>query len=402
VAARALGAERYSSLAALWAVVYLVGPGFFLPVEQEVARVLSSRRARGLGSGLLIRQAGLLGGGIAAVLVTVTAVASGPLGNRLFDGESLLVVALGVALFGYCAQHLIRGLLSGTSRFLAYGLVLGAEGTLRLAGCIALAAGGVSVAGPYGLIIGLAPFVATAVAASSKSPATPGPEGSWSELTRALGYLMASSLLAQFLVNAGPITVALLQTGPQSGLAGRFLASLIVVRIPLFLLQAVQTALLPKLAGLAAAGKRQDFRRVLGRVVTAVSVVGAATAAGALVAGPWAVRLLFGPGFALGRRDMALLAAATAAYMLALVLALAVVAVAGHAQVALGWLAGSACFAVGTALGSSIPFRVELGYLAGSGAAALAMTVTLFSLLNRLGTPPELSAAGTASIQVEP
>ena len=43
VAARALGKTDYAPLSVLWAMVFLAGPGFFLPLEQEVSRALALR-----------------------------------------------------------------------------------------------------------------------------------------------------------------------------------------------------------------------------------------------------------------------------------------------------------------------------------------------------------------------
>src|SRR5581483_1853278 len=48
ISARALGPERYAPLGVLWALTYVVCPGVFLPLEQEVGRALSTRRAKGL------------------------------------------------------------------------------------------------------------------------------------------------------------------------------------------------------------------------------------------------------------------------------------------------------------------------------------------------------------------
>ncbi len=51
VSARALGPAHYSPLATFWALLFVCGPGFFLPLEQEVGRALSARRALGQGAG---------------------------------------------------------------------------------------------------------------------------------------------------------------------------------------------------------------------------------------------------------------------------------------------------------------------------------------------------------------
>jgi len=164
---------------------------------------------------------------------------------------------------------------------------------------------------------------------------TPGPGAPWSELSIALGYLLAGSVLGQFLVNAGPLTVKVLASPAEQ----RFLASLVIARVPLFLFQAVQASLLPKLAGLAGAGRHADFRRGLSRLLTAVLVVVVVAIIGAWTFGPWVVRLLFGEGFELGHHDLGLLAAASGAYMVALTFAQALIALSRYPMGG-PWLAG--------------------------------------------------------------
>ena len=92
VAGRALGSEEFATLSVLWAMFFLVAPGVFIPVEQEVSRALSGRLARGVGTGPVIRRAALLGGVLLAVLIAVTLAVSVPLVDHLFDGEVLLLV----------------------------------------------------------------------------------------------------------------------------------------------------------------------------------------------------------------------------------------------------------------------------------------------------------------------
>jgi hypothetical protein len=111
VSARALGPERYASLAALWALVFVVGPGFFFPLKQEVGRALAARRARGVGGRDLVRRAALAGGVVAAALVAGTALGARPLLDFLFDDQILLLLALVLGVLGYAAQHLLRGTL---------------------------------------------------------------------------------------------------------------------------------------------------------------------------------------------------------------------------------------------------------------------------------------------------
>lgn len=393
IAARALGPEAYAPLSALWATVLLVGPGCFIPIEQELARSLAARHAAGIGGGPVIKRAATLGGGALVVLTLVCAVAGIALLDRLFDGQWLMVVGLLLSLAGYYSEHLTRGVLAGYGRFRPYGLALAAEGTVRMLACAVLAALGVATAGPYGVVMGAAPLIATAVALRGQHDlVAPGPEADRRELTVALGWLLAGSVLAQGLANAGPVAVKLLADAGERAVAGRFLAALIVARVPLFLFTAVLAPALPRLARLAAAGDRRGFdaglRRLLG-LVTALSAVGIL---GALVAGPTVVRTLFGADFELPAHDLATLAVACAAYLFAMTLAQALIAVGGHGRVAMAWLAGVVSFGVVTALGSDLLTRVELGMVAGGVMSAVAMGGLLFPLLHhRVGPAPSAS-----------
>jgi hypothetical protein len=76
------------------------------------------------------------------------------------------------------------------------------------------------------------------------------------------------------------------------------------------------------------------------------------------------------------------LALGSAFYMLGLAISQAVLALHGHAQVALGWTVGMVTFIVTTAvLDGEVFRRVELGLLAGSMAAMLVFAVSLHGRL---------------------
>jgi O-antigen/teichoic acid export membrane protein len=403
VSGRVLGPERYASLSALWALMFLAGPGLFIPVEQEVGRALSERRERKLGVAPVVKRAAVLAAILAAVLLVAIGIATPVILEILFDDQVLLLVGLSIGLIGYAAQYLVRGTLSGNGRFGPYGLMLGSEGVLRLAACAGLAVAGVSTAGPYGIVAGLAPFAAIAIALTGQRNLTdPGPQASWSELSGALGYLLAGSLLAQTLVNAGPIAVKFLAPAHEQAAAGRFLAGLVIARIPLFMFQAVQAALIPRLAGHAAAKRYRDFRSGLARLLVVVIGVGSLATLGAFLVGPWLVRFLFGPGFDLSRADLTYLAGASAVYMLALALAQALIAVSGHARVAVGWLVGVIGFALFVNFGSGLLLRVEQGFLGGAVAAAVAMALLMLGRLPKPGAPSEPLAEAAGGIPIEP
>ena len=64
---------------------------------------------------------------------------------------------------------------------------------------------GVDTPGPYGLLVGLAPLGAVAFGLRGRRGlAATGPRAEWRELSSALGWLLAASLLAQAARERGP------------------------------------------------------------------------------------------------------------------------------------------------------------------------------------------------------
>jgi O-antigen/teichoic acid export membrane protein len=233
-------------------------------------------------------------------------------------------------------------------------------------------------------VLGLAPYFGVLVSLRRRDGlVTPGPPAPWRELTRAFGWLLAGSLFAQALINTGPILVQILANAKDDDATGQFLASLVIARIPVFLFQGVQAALLPRLAGHAGAGQVRDLGRETRRLSAAIGVLCVVATAGAWLLGPTIVKIAFGADFALGRRDLALLAAASCIYLLALTLSQALIALRHQPRVAVGWGVGILVLAVVTVLGQDLLLRVELGFLAGSVAATAAMVLLVAGPLRR-------------------
>jgi O-antigen/teichoic acid export membrane protein len=405
ISARMLGAHRYSGLSVLWALVFLVGPGFFLPLEQEVGRALAARRVLGQGGRPVVMKAAAAGGALAVIVSLASLLGARAILDHLLDDQVLLFVGLLLAFIGYLFEHLTRGALSGNGRFGPYGVVIGAEGAARMAGCVLLAVVGVETAGPYGLVLGLAPFVAVGLGLrGQRDLAQPGPDAPWAELSTALGYLLTASLLAQLLVNAGPLAVKVLAADSEQDAAGRFLAGLVLARIPLFLFQAVQASLIPKLATLAAAGKLREFREGMRKLLGLVLALGVAATIVCVTIGPDLVELVFGGEFRLGRADLGYLAAASAAYIVALSLAQALISLAGYARVTIAWLVGIAAFVAVVASIDELLLRVEVGFLVGSLVAAVAMGVLLLTMLGQPGlhVADPTAVDATPDVTIEP
>jgi len=389
---RALSKSDYTALNGLWVLLFVVAPGVFLPLEQEVGRALAHRRAIGIGGGPLVKRAALLGAILTGSLVVVSLIAGGPLTDRLFHGQTALLACFAIALAAYAVEHLTRGTLSGNGRFGPYGLLLGAEGLVRLGPSVALWVAGVDDPFYYGLALAIPPLIASAIAVfGQRGLLAPGPEAPYSELSSRLGYLLLGSVLAQTLGYAAFLGASVLATTEsERDAVADFIVGFFLARIPILLFQAVQAALLPKLAGLAGAGRHDEFIVGLRRLVAVVVGIGAIGVVAGFTVGPWAGSILFGEKFTLGHRDLALLAAGSGAFILALTLAQALIALMGHARAAVAWGFGILGFVVVTALGDDLFLRVELGFLAGSVIAAISTGAFLLQRI-RAGVPDSVT-----------
>ncbi|HKA03220.1 MAG TPA: hypothetical protein VKD67_02795 [Acidimicrobiales bacterium] len=386
---RALGEDAFAPVSLLWFLTFILAPGFFLPVEQEVGRALAHRRAIAQGTRPVVERAAVLEG-ILLVTITVVMLAVSPLlVSHLFDGSWALFVSLLIAFWSYAVAHLTRGVWSGTGRFNAYATFMGSEGVVRMAAAAVLSVAGVTAVGPYGILVGLPALAAVLISRRGQHDVLDdGPEASWSELTPNLGWLLVGSVFAAALLNAGPIAANALKTSSaQNALVTQLSTGVIIARVPLFLFQAVQAALLPKLARLAARGALDDFARGFRKLLRLVLVVAVLAVIGAFLLGPFVVKVFFDTE--LSRRTLTMLALSSSLYMIALALAQAVIALHGHAKVALGWMIGFVTFIVVCAVpDDDLLLRVEVALVAGSVAALLVFGVVLRSLM-RTGVRPD-------------
>ncbi len=216
-----------------------------------------------------------------------------------------------------------------------------------------------------------------------------GPEASWGEITPNLGWLLCGSVFAAALLNAGPIAASLLKSSDaDNALVTQISTGVIIARVPLFLFQAVQAALLPKLARLAARGALDDFVKGFRKLLMLVLAVSVAAVVGAFLIGTIMVKIFFDSE--LSRRTLTLLALSSALYMIALALAQAIIALRGHAKVAAGWAIGMGTFiAVALIPDDDLLLRVESALVAGSLAALVVFAVVLRSMIRSGVRPPD-------------
>lgn len=394
IVARTLGPEAYNPIGLLWAIGFLLGPGLFQPLEQEVARIVASR---GSAAGTLpvVRRAAAIGLAISLVLVACSLLASRWLIDGLFDGEPLLLVGMLMLVIGFGAGHLARGLLAGTNRFGAYSRYLLGDGVSRLALVVVMVLIGVRSSGPFGIAHGLAPVLGILIAlAPERRLFTDGEPVPWSELSRAMGSLLAASLATAFLLNVSPLAVQVLADDQQGDAAGIFLNALLIARIPLFFFQAVQASLLPRLSALAAAGRYDEMWHELRHLLTLVVAAGGLAVVGFGLLGPFVVETAFGSGFAVSSRDMALLAVSSAGLMIALTFAQALIACRAQGRMALSWVAGVVAFPIAVSFGSDLFLRVELALIVSVVVSSVLMALMLERRLHGEGVSVRKNGAG--------
>jgi O-antigen/teichoic acid export membrane protein len=385
LAARALGPAAYGAIGALWGGMFLLAVLLFRPIEQTVSRAVADHVARGEDARPAVRSAAWLTALVTAGAVGGCVLAWAPITDRLFGGEPVLTVALVAGLAGYGLSYFARGLVGGVQWFGGYGLVLLADGAIRFLVALPL------------LVVASQTVAAVAIAAAATggalAPLVSRRRGVLRRLSgakrgdfaigSAVRFAMPAAVIAgaeQVLVSGGPLLVLIAGGEGAAAAAGVLFAATLLVRAPVFLLQGVQASLLPSLTTFRARGDEAGLHRATVKVAVILAGFAAALAAGALAAGPFAMRLLYGGEFTAGRLDLALLCVGIGGFMAAGVFCQAALARAHAWAAARGWAIGAAVFvALELTLAGAAFHRVSVAFAVGSTIAALLLMRTLWS-----------------------
>ena len=392
---QALGQEKFKPLVSLWFVMFAIAPGFFLPIEQELSRAVAHRRALNQGVGPVVKKVALLCVVTVVFLLALILLLSPMINDNLFEGNVIITVSLAIAIVTYGALYFTKGLSSGLGKFSAYGFIVGADGAIRVLACTALLLLGVTQLSAYSLIIVITPIIGVMIVLLAGQLKTEsGPPATWSEITENLVWLLGGSIFAAALVNAGPLTVDILGDSQDAIRVTQFGNAVLLTRVPLFLFQAVQAALLPRLTRLAARGDLVEFKIGFRRLVVLVIGVGVFGTIGAFLFGPFFLDLVYGGG--IDRRTLTLLALASAIYMMALAIAQAVIALRGHRLVALGWLLSFLSYVLcAWKVSQDLFLRVEVALVVSSTVALVSFALSLKTLL-KSGATVDIESVTTA------
>jgi O-antigen/teichoic acid export membrane protein len=382
VASHVLDPAAYGRVSLLWAVLFVIMSVIYRPVEQLLSRTIADRRARGLEGGHPLRVPATIQASFAATFLVVALAARGPIENGLFDGESSLYWILVAAALAYAASYFARGYLAGHQWFGLYGGLVLFESLSRFCFPVAVAVGIASGETAVALGIVAAPLASLlvipwAVRRHEAAVATDGPRdrGAMKASAGFAGSVAAIQLAEQTLLNAAVLLV------PDSDKAGVVFSALLIARAPLQLFQAVQTSLLPHLAGLEATEGHAAFAKAIRQTVLVIAGFAGAVAVGLLAIGPWVMTVLFPSSPDYGRVGLAVIAVGMGLHLTAGTLNQAALARGRAHQAAAAWLVAAAAFVVWMlvpVVGDEL-VRAEVGY---AGAAAL-LCLLLYGLYRR-------------------
>jgi O-antigen/teichoic acid export membrane protein len=344
----------------------------------------------------LIGKALLLGSALIIGVVVILIALRDPIEGRLLRGSDDLFIALIAVLIGWAGMSITRGVLSGAGRFGRYAIVVGMDGFLRVAFAIVLAVIGYETLGWYGVIFAAAPYVAILFGLfGARDLAKPGPEARFRELSTAIGWLLLGSTFAQALGYSAYVGASLLAGPSQNAELGAFVAAIFIARVPILLFQAVQAALLPRLAGLLSSGHVAEFRSGFIRLLALVvgfSIVGVLLAA---TVGPFIGAQLFGANFSSDGKTLGMLTAGCCLVVIGLTLGQALIALRRYVVAALAWVLGFAAFlAVLVPTSGDVFTRSEIAFVVGGLVAVAVLGFVTWRSVLRVGCTPVSS--GTA------
>jgi O-antigen/teichoic acid export membrane protein len=413
-ASHVLSPKDYGLISLCWAVMFVILSVIYRPIEQLLSRTIADRRARSLHTHSLRVPAAIQLG--FAVTFVVTALLLRPqIEQGMFDGSAALYWILVVGVIAYAGSYFARGWLAGHQYFALYGGLVFLESTSRFLFPLAVAVGIGSGIGAVGLGMAVAPFASLAVMpfafsrlggpsrrdspAAAEAPifdaAGEGPahahleEEATAQLSMKHGARFAVSVVGimlaeQALMNAGVLIVAANAGAADltSGLTGFVFNVMLIVRAPLQLFQAIQTSILPHLAGLEARESADEFHRAIRTTVAAIAAFGLAVALGLLLIGPTVMRIFLGDkGFQYGRFGLAIVGLGMGLHLISGTLNQAALARGRAPLAAIAWLLAASLFVAFVALPtiSSQVTRVEVGYFM----ATAVLTVLLYGVYRR-------------------
>jgi len=409
-ASHVLSPAAYSRVSLCWAIMFVILSVIYRPIEQLLSRTIADRRARGL-EGYPMQIPTAIQCGFALIFLLAALLLRHQIESGVFDGSGGLYWILVIGVLAYAASYFARGWLAGHGRFDLYGALVFLESTSRFLFALAAAIGITSGQDLVALGMAVAPFVSLSVIpfafsrvhrrgpvgiqaadAAREGPAHAQLEEAATDLTLRHGAGFAVSVVGimfaeQTLMNAGVLIIAA-SSGRAGlglttvGLTGFVFNVMLIARAPLQLFQAIQTSILPHLAGLQARQNPEEFHRAIRLTIQVIAAFAGAVALGLLLIGPAVMTALLGnKGFHYGRVGLAIVGLGMGFHLVSGTLNQAALARGRAALAAAAWLLAAALFVVlvaSPAISNEVT-RVEVGYFT----ATLVLGGLLWALYRR-------------------
>ncbi|HKG04788.1 MAG TPA: hypothetical protein VKB03_16575 [Conexibacter sp.] len=413
LASRSLGSDAYGRISLMWSVMFVILSVIYRPIEQLLSRTIAERRARGL-EGHPLRVPATIQASFALLFLVIALSLRPQITDHLYDGSSALYWMTVVGVLAYAGSYFARGWLAGHQRFGLYGGLVLLESTSRFLFALAAAIGITHGQSAIAIGMAVAPFVSLMVVpfaltrvlpggadveadarakalhdapvldAGMEGPAHAEIEEAVADLTIHHGTRFAIAVFAIMLAEQTLMNAAVLIVNASSGeaLAGFVFNVLLIVRAPLQLFQAIQTSILPHLAGLEARESGEEFAKAIRVTVLAIAGFAGACALGLLAIGPWVMSTFLGDkGFTYERGGLALVAIGMGFHLIAGTLNQAALARRRVGLAAAAWLLSATLFVAWmvSPVVSDEVLRVETGYFG----AAFVLSCLLFGLYRR-------------------
>lgn len=300
--------HHLTAVTGFYFLVTTVIMGVYAGLDQTTNRRIAHARATGveLRPAVLraIRDAAYLTAAVGAGLLALAPL----LAPRTLHGDLGLYSALLVGICTAAAASVVRGVLAGSQRFVAYGAVWAAEGLSRIALIAAVVLTGIRSSWVFGYVY-VVPFLVSAlvglVLCRSSAPGAArredAPDGSGAleseaeqEAVQGMGLLplAVAGLLTTAVGNLPQLVLgSRLESTELVGVA--FGDAFLLARIALTALTPFQSMLLPAFTALAVTGQVHALRRRLRSAISVCAAFGAAWTLLVVGAGPWLLRRFF-------------------------------------------------------------------------------------------------------------
>jgi O-antigen/teichoic acid export membrane protein len=362
LAARDLAPSGFSVFGVFWGAFGLVtgaANGLLQETTREVRATRyidvlpSTRRTHPL------RVAGMVG-----VVAAVVIAGSSPLwsGRVFVEARWLSVGLLSVGLAGFCLHATLLGMLAGTNQWTRYGALMVTDAVIRVTVAAATFVVGWGLTGflwatVAGAVAWLIMLAASPTARATARLLTP---GSTATFLRGAAHSITAAGASAILVMGFPVLLKLTsnELGAQGGV---IILAVTLTRAPLLVpLTAMQGNLIAHFVD-----ERTDRLRAL---IAPAGIIGGIGAVGVLtagVAGPWLLRVAFGPQYDASSALLAWLTGAAVAIAMLTLTGAAAVAAALHRAYSLGWVCATVASGLLLLLPLPLQTRTVVGLLCG-------------------------------------